>query len=228
MKSWARLTLVPTPADADLVCQVSVVRSEPLFLRLTILDSRTQAALWELNQDIRSDQTIHGSFAEQKDLDKAIAALVTSLAKLAGQPDAHISVAPDTQIAPPPSSISDFRNVFISRPQEEDGFFAENAPDQLYETLDADLRNWGRYRFTTPRDADLILEPSASGSRVRLTIRDAKTRHVLWTVVRPVKTALFNENALANYKAAIGLLVDDLRQLASVHTQPSSADVAKH
>jgi hypothetical protein len=225
MKSWARLKLVSTPADADLVCQVSVVRSEPLFLRLTILDSRTQAALWELNQDIRSDQTIHGSFAEQKDLDRANAALVNSLAKLAGQPDAHISVAPDTQTAPPPSRISDFRKVFISRPREKDGFFGEDAPDQLYDTLEADLRSWGRYQFTTPRDADLIFEPSASDTRVRLTIRDAKTRHVLWTFVRPVKTVFFNENASGNYEAAIGLLVDDLRRMASASTPLPHASI---
>jgi hypothetical protein len=239
MKSWARFKVVPTPAEADLVFQISVVRSEPLVLRLTILDSKTQAAMWELDQDIRGDQTVRGSFAEQKDLDKTVAALVTSLAKLTGQPDAHISVPPDTQAAPPPSMIGDSRKVFISRAPDEDDLFEKYAPDQLYRTLDAHIKDWGRYHLTAPGEADLIFEPSISGSpvpiggyvwgiRVRLTIRDARTRHVLWTIVRPVKMFTLNDNLLSNYKTVIGLLVDDLRQMASPTPQATTKPVDFH
>jgi hypothetical protein len=248
IKSWARFKVVPTPAEAELIFQISVVRSEPLVLRLTILDSKTQAAMRELDQDIRGDQTVRGSFAEQKDLDKTIAALVTSVAKLTGQPDAHISVPPDTQAAPPPSMISDSRKVFISRAPDDDDLFEKYAPDQLYRTLDALIRDWGRYHLTAPSEADLILEPSISGSpvamgaaadtgagsisvqsvwgiRVRLTIRDAKTRHVLWTFVRPVKMTTLNDNLLSNYTTVIGLLVDDLRQMASPTPQATTKPV---
>jgi len=251
MKSWARFKVVPTPAEADLVFQISVVRSEPLVLRLTILDSKTQAAMRELDQDIRGDQTVRGSFAEQKDLDKTVAALVTSLARLTGQPDAHISVPPDTQAAPPPSMISDSRKVFISRAPDEDDLFEKYAPDQLYRTLDAHIKDWGRYHLTAPGEAELIFEPSISGSpvpigvaadnwvgsisvqyawgiRVRLTIRDAKTRHVLWTFVRPVKMTTLNDNLLSNYRTAIGLLVDDLRQMASPTPQATTKPVDFH
>jgi hypothetical protein len=234
MKGWARFELVPTPADADLVLQVSVALSEPLILRLTILDSRTQATLWELDQDIHSDQTLRGSFAEKKDLDKATAALVTSLARLTGHPDAQITVRSDTQPTPPLSIGSDIRKVFISRPREESDFFEKNAPDQLYETLEADVRSWGRYELTTPGDADVILEPSSSDDqvrlthRVRLTIRDTKTRHILWTFVRPVKIAFFNDSAIENYKVAMGLLVDDLRRVTSLADQDATKTAENH
>jgi hypothetical protein len=170
MKSWARFKLVPTPAEADLVFRISVVRSEPLFLRLTILDSKTRAAMRELDQDIRGDQTIRGSFAEQKDLDKTVAALVTRVAKLTGQPDAHISVPPDAQAAPPLSMISDSRKVFISRARDDDDSFEKYAPDQLYKTLDADIRNWGRYQLTAPSEADLIFEPSISDTPLAMGV----------------------------------------------------------
>lgn len=249
MKNWARFRLVDTPAEADLVFQISVVRSEPLVLRLTILDSKTHAALRTFDQDIRGDQTIGGSFAEQKDLDKTIAALVTRVAKVTGQPDAHLSVPQDAPAVPPPSRVIDLRRVFVSRPWKEDEFFETNAPDQIYATLDAGLRTWGRYQLTPPSEADLIFEPSVSdsslpmgaavssgsgsiavqsawGSRVCLTIRDAKTRHILWTFVRPVRMTVINDDVLSNYRDVVGLLLGDLRQLTALTPQDRAKTAA--
>jgi hypothetical protein len=138
--------------------------------------------------------------------------------------------------------------VFISRAPDDDDLFEKYAPDQLYRTLDAHIRDWGRYHLTALSEADLIFEPSISGSpvpmgaaadtwagsisvqsvwgiRVRLTIRDAKTRHVLWTFVRPVKMTTLNDNLLSNYSTVIGLLVDDLRQMASPIPQATTKSV---
>jgi len=74
------------PSQADLVLQISLTGAN---IHLAILDSKTQASLWELKQNI------HGVFrhtVQHDDFDKAIAALVKSTAKLAGQPAAEISV----------------------------------------------------------------------------------------------------------------------------------------
>jgi hypothetical protein len=59
-----------------------------------------------------------------------------------------------------------------------------------------------------------------------MTIRDAKTRHVLWTFARPVRMYILNDNLLSNYRTVIGLLVDDLRRMASSSSQQASS--AKH
>jgi len=214
MQSWARFKLMPTPAEADLVFQISIDSREPLVLRLQILDPKSRAPLCMLDQKIHGDHGSFGTFAERKNLDKAAAALVASVAKLAGQPNARITVAPYTQTAPVPSAIVNFKKAFISKPRSEADFFAEYAQGRLFAELTSDLQNLGRYQLTSPKDADLIIEPSGWNGRIRLTVRDAQTGHILWTFIRLVKTGLFTGNAVKNYQTAIGLLVADLGHMA--------------
>jgi len=90
------------------------------------------------------------------------------------------------------------------------------------------MKSLGKYQpTTTPAEADLIFEPSVYGNRVRLTIRDAKTRHVLWAFTQPVKIAFLNSNAKKNYIAAIGLLMDDLHRMAALNVESSGDITAK-
>src|SRR5882724_5303936 len=222
MKTWGRYELAPTPSQADLVLQISLTGAN---IHLAILDSKTQASLWELKQNI------HGVFrhtGQHDDCDKAIAALVKSTARLAGQPAAEISVPAGLNTAPVPSKISDSRKIFLSRPVNDSDFFEQQAPDQFYSQCSTAMKSLGKYQpTTTPAEADLIFEPSVYGNRVRLTIRDAKTRHVLWAFTQPVKIAFLNSNAKKNYIAAIGLLMDDLHRMAALNVESSGDITAK-
>jgi hypothetical protein len=208
LQSWGRFKPVLTPAEADLVFTVST--GNP-FVKLTIVDPATQATLWQFDQKIRG--RIHGTIGEQEDVDKVIAALMTSIARLAGDPEAHITVTHNAQELPP--LVNHSQKAFISKPRYPDNYYERQAPGELYREIKAGVESWGRYELTPAKDADVILEPSVWNDDVQLTIRDARTRNVLWTFVRPVGAAFFNHTAVKNYQTAIGLVVDDLRRAAS-------------
>jgi len=215
MKNWGRYELVSAPSQSDLVLQMSQTNST---IRLAIIDSKTHVALWDLSQNIHG---VSRGTVQLKDLNAATAALVKSLAKLASQPAAEISVPTEINSPPVPLQISGSRKVFLSRS------IYENGPNELYSRWYADMRSWGRYELTTPGEADLIFEPSAPDGWVRLTIRDAKTRIVLWTFTEPVKSAFLSGNAAKNSTAALSLLMDDVHHVLSLRAPPSRADATK-
>jgi hypothetical protein len=56
MKDWGRFELVPAPADADLVLQVhmaDLVHTGVVEFKLTVLDPKTNIALWTLSESTR-------------------------------------------------------------------------------------------------------------------------------------------------------------------------------
>ncbi|MBZ5520732.1 MAG: hypothetical protein LAP21_00600 [Acidobacteriia bacterium] len=209
MKKWGRYELAPTAGEADLVFHISYSVSQ---VRVEILDPKTMVTLWEFNQKAGDD------------LNQVVASLVKNTAWLAGQPMAEISIPPGVNAAPVPSGISGSRKVFVSRATEYSSRYGEKleeTQDQLYNQLVADMKSWGQYELTaTPAEADLIFESYVIDDpfrdRVRLSIRDAKTRHLLWGFEQPTKTAFLSSTEKKNLNEAVDLMMKDVRRVASL------------
>jgi len=105
IKTWGHYELVSTPADADLVFEVSfgvqsvgasVVKGDtvgtgyaPSF-RLLILDPKTHFTLWAFTQHINWARLTAN---RDKDFDRGVADLITNVKKLAGDPPAAVQAA---------------------------------------------------------------------------------------------------------------------------------------
>jgi hypothetical protein len=83
MKSWGRYELVSTPADADLVFEISFNFGPTPYLRLLILDQKTHVLLWPIAQQVKPWAL---AATRRKNFDQAMANLVDDFKKLAGQP----------------------------------------------------------------------------------------------------------------------------------------------
>jgi hypothetical protein len=133
--------------------------------------------------------------------------------------------------APVPTQIAAARKVFISYAGAdsvslETFKWISGDPDQAYNQFYAAMKNWGRYDLVpAPADADLILEirfttPSYSNGKISsaepqwgLTILDAKTRFVLWTITEPVDAAYRKPTWTKNIQRGLGNLMDRLKKL---------------
>jgi hypothetical protein len=100
MKAWGHYGLVGTPAEADLVLQISIASSardmnpgfDPwLQVRLALLDPKTNTLLWELDEFI-PEKRGHGMWMDNAKLDKefddGINRIVAGLKALTVQPAA--------------------------------------------------------------------------------------------------------------------------------------------
>jgi hypothetical protein len=228
MKKWGRYGLTPTATEADLVLQISHSGAQ---LRLAIFDAKSQLPLWKLNQHIRG---AIGRPIYLSDFHNAIAALVKQTSRLVGQSLAKISVPAGINSAPIPSRISEARKVFISPPRgsrsRPKAIDDKENMDQMYSQIYAEMRSWGQYELTaTPGEADLIFAPYVFDGPYRewamLNIRDAKSHQVLWTFNQPAKIALLDSTAKNNFKDAIGLLMIEVRRVAS--RTPSNPKLAQ-
>jgi hypothetical protein len=87
MKSWGRYQLVSSPADADLVLEISWVLTDtglrlPVLgqLRLVVLDPKTHVTLWNFTEYVRGAVLLSN---RDKNFDQAMTTVVNRLKILA-------------------------------------------------------------------------------------------------------------------------------------------------
>jgi hypothetical protein len=90
MKSWGRYELVPSPADADLVLEISWVLAGtglklPVLgqLRLIVVDPKTHIALWSITEYVRGAMFLSN---RDKNFDQAMNTIVSRMKKLVAPP----------------------------------------------------------------------------------------------------------------------------------------------
>jgi hypothetical protein len=95
MKDWGRYELVPNPADADLVLEVSWALSDtglrlPVLgqLRLIVIDPKTRTILWTFTQYVRGAVLLGN---RDKNFDQAMTTVVNHLKLLAVPAAAAVS-----------------------------------------------------------------------------------------------------------------------------------------
>jgi hypothetical protein len=90
MKTWGRYELVSSPADADLVCEISWALTDtglrlPVLgqLRLVIIDPKTHVTLWNLTEYVRGALLLGN---RDKNFDQAMNTIVARLKGLIAPP----------------------------------------------------------------------------------------------------------------------------------------------
>jgi hypothetical protein len=142
--------------------------------------------------------------------------------------------------APVPGQIRTAKKIFISNLGADaisaPVFRKEGEVDKTYNHFYAAMKAWGRYALVDhPDDADQVFEirfmTSLSGTgkvdsftpELLLTIVDAKTHFILWTVDEPVQGGAFLKSTRdKNFNRGISNLMDDLKSL----TAPNAAAAA--
>jgi hypothetical protein len=96
MKSWGRYELVSSPADADLVLEISWALTDtglrlPVLgqLRLVIIDPKTHITLWNLTEYVRGAMLLGN---RDKNFDQAMDTVVARLKGLTASPTAAADV----------------------------------------------------------------------------------------------------------------------------------------
>jgi hypothetical protein len=133
------------------------------------------------------------------------------------------------QAGPLPAQIVNAKSVFISN-TAPDGMPSDilerfQEPNRPYDQLYTAMKAWGRYEMAgSPADADLVLEIHFSrslytggvgqGAEFYLSILDAKTHFVLWTLVEPVEAAVRRVSWEKNIDASVNALVNDMKVIA--------------
>ena len=138
---------------------------------------------------------------------------------------------PQPAAPPVPSKIFEAKKVFVSNAGIDAAspvVFERTGPNEPYSQFYFAMQRWGRYELvSTPSDAELVLQvrltsPLSSCQtyepQIALTILDANTHFVLWTVTKRVKDARLKDNWDKNLKESIGDVVDELKQLAAQST----------
>ena len=94
IKTWGKYQLAGTPADADLIFQISFLGTQAGGpIRLVIIDPKTHVALWPLAEFV---QTWARGTTGRKNFDKAMADLVEDLKQVVSQaPGATNPAAPE-------------------------------------------------------------------------------------------------------------------------------------
>jgi len=146
---------------------------------------------------------------------------------LIGQQAAHTSLAS----APVPSQIVSARKVFIANAgvdvNAQAVFKRAGEPEQAYNHFYAAMQSWGKYDLaSTPGEADLIFEIrfiapvyyngtlSEFQPQFDLTVLDAKTHFVLWSLTEPVEGAFRKATWVKNFDHGLEALMDDLKKIS--------------
>ncbi len=141
--------------------------------------------------------------------------------------------------APVPAQLLTAKKVFISNAGMDANSFSVlkriGEVDQPYDNFYDAVKKWGRYELvSSPADADLIFELrfvapltgchdlDSYAPQLSLTIMDAKTHFVLWSLRATVEGAWRKATWNKNFNQGLTNLMDDLKKLAS----PSPASVA--
>jgi hypothetical protein len=144
--------------------------------------------------------------------------------------------------APVPSTILTAKKAFISNAGLDglafEAFRKVGDVDQPYNAFYAAMNSWAKYELVSaPSEADLVFEirftaPFVGEDHVprntpqlNLTIYDARTRFVLWTILAPVDGAFRKTTFVRNVNQWITTLMANLK---SLHGEPvNSAAAAK-
>lgn len=206
MKSWGGYELSSTVADADLV----FVLSSGVYVR--ILDPRTGVVLLGFRPYVQPAILKHNA---QKNFDKAMVALVEKIARLAGKSAVTISVPHNLKDASVPWQIGAAKTAFIANAGGESFPEGTGKTNQAYNDFYATMKKWGRYGLTpTATEADLVLQISHSGARLRLAILDAKSQLPLWGLDQHIRGAIGRPIYLSDFDNAIAALVKQTSRLA--------------
>jgi hypothetical protein len=130
--------------------------------------------------------------------------------------------------APAPPQIAAAKKVFIANGSVDDMLVFQRDPDRAYNQFYAAMKAWGHYEVVSnPADADLVLELrftaplwgsgeglSSFAPQLRLTILDAKTHFMLWTLIEPVPEATLPKNFVKNFNQGMTNLVNDVARIA--------------
>lgn len=130
---------------------------------------------------------------------------------------------------PLPAQILNAKSIFISN-TAPDGMPSDilerfGEPNRPYDKLYAAMKSWGHYELAdSPGNADLVLEIHftrsfvtggfGEGAEFYLSVLDAKTHFVLWTLVEPVEAAVRKGSWEKNIDSSVDRLVSDLKVLA--------------
>lgn len=140
------------------------------------------------------------------------------------------------QQAPVPVQIAAARTAFISNAGADvvsnDSFRRVGDPNLPYDSFYAAMKSAGRFNLAaTPAQADLVMEirfaaPTVGSGNTagiqqyfELTIFDAKSRFLLWTIVEPVQGAIRETTFEKNFATGLGALMKDLGDLAGPRPQ---------
>lgn len=132
--------------------------------------------------------------------------------------------------APVPAQILTAKKVFISNAGLDgiafQAFRKLGDVDQPYNAFYAAVNSWGKYTLVSaPADADLVFEIRFNAPfdgdknipgylpQLNLTIYDAKTRFVLWTILAPVDGAFRKTTFVKNVNQGIATLMANLKNL---------------
>jgi hypothetical protein len=143
--------------------------------------------------------------------------------------------------APVPPSIPAAKSIFISNGGSDSGLFPEpfsGDPSRPYNQLYAALTSTNQFHLVTdPSNADLVLEirllapygpqqPSKQNGAsdplpmFRLTVYDAKSHFVLWTITDSVGLAFLQKTHDRNFDAALN---DVISQFLAIANKPPLA-----
>ena len=152
----------------------------------------------------------------------------------------------NTVLAPLPAAISQAKKVYLLNGQTTSQYLTKNGNVLAFDTLYADMKNWGRYELVdSPKAADIVFElqyrpysqgsssfgvynPSSktvqtynadsSGADFALVIYDAPSKEALWSVSDACGFARLVANQRKEVVKSIGRLVENLKSRA----QPTS------
>ncbi|HYX70034.1 MAG TPA: hypothetical protein VE825_12930 [Terriglobales bacterium] len=148
--------------------------------------------------------------------------------------------------APVPPQIAAAKKVFVANGSVDDMLVFQRNPDRPYNQFYAAMKAWGHYELVSnPADADLVLElrftaplwgsgegVSSFAPQLRLTILDAKTHFMLWTLIEPVPEATLPKNFVKNFNQGMTNLVNDVARISgqppAIPPQTKKQDAGNH
>jgi hypothetical protein len=158
---------------------------------------------------------------------------------------ARLANAQEKTVAPPapvPAQLLTAKRVFVSNGGLDglafQAFHKLGDVNQPYNAFYAALNSWGRYSLVAaPAEADLVFEIRFTAPfngdehvpsyvpQLNLTIYDAKTRFVLWTILAPVEGAFRKTTFIKNVNQGITDLMASLKGLeaGTVNSAAASA-----
>lgn len=157
-------------------------------------------------------------------------ALLLSVLFLAGAPalPAQSSTTTPPAPAPIPAPILSAHKVFIANAgmdavSLEFLGYVQMPPTEPYDALYAGIESWGKYQLVSdPSAADLVFEirsqehsPGTAAFQSTVSILDAKTHFLLWSVTQPVQLAVRRETWRRNILAANDRLIAQLKSLVT-------------